>query len=158
MTSRAVDKAVIVAGAAFAAVPLAIVSLFVLCPFVNDRTAAGLADDVAGVPSPADTRVVERFSLAGKLTGNGNGMQYLGGVLVQSDLSSDELDGYYAAYRKGDWDMLVDTQTTRDLGIIDRGDYAFASDVSDTSDGRWYIVYTWGDGIAPFSWFDLRGN
>lgn len=158
MSNRPRNKVAAVIGAAFGVASLAIALFLVACPLVNDRTAARVADDIAAIPVPDDTRIVERFSGAGKLTGNGNGMQFLGAVLIQSGLTRDELDDHYAAYRQGEWDLLVDEQTARDIDIVEHGDYAFATDVSDTSDGRWYIVYTWGDGVAPFSWFDLRGN
>ncbi len=44
---------------------------------------------------PQSTQLVESQSAAGKLTGNGNGMQYMGAILVTSELSEQQLKDYY---------------------------------------------------------------
>ena len=36
--------------------------------------------------------LIESLSEAGRLTGNGNGLQYFGAVLIRSELSLEELD------------------------------------------------------------------
>lgn len=40
--------------------------------------------------------MIESLSQAGKLTGNGNGMQYFGAILIRSELSLEELETYVA--------------------------------------------------------------
>lgn len=46
---------------------------------------------------PQNTELIDSISIAGKLTGNGNGMQYMGSILVASDLSEERLKEYYDA-------------------------------------------------------------
>ena len=47
--------------------------------------------ELCETPLPEKTELIESISRAGKLTGNGNGMQYFGAILIRSDLSLEEL-------------------------------------------------------------------
>lgn len=135
---------------------VALVILFLIaCPIINNITAVNVMNDIRSIPLPEDTEIVETFSRAEKLVGNGNGMQYLGIILIQSDLSLDELDQYYSAYRENQWNYIVEEQVTQELGIIEYGSFLFNTDVSD---GHFYIVYSWGDGLPLLRDIDLRGH
>lgn len=46
---------------------------------------------------PENTQIISSISVAGKMRGNGNGMQYMGSILVRSDLSKEQLLAYYNA-------------------------------------------------------------
>lgn len=59
-------------------------------------------------PLPEQTELIEAISKAGKLTGNGNGMQYFGAILIKSELSLEELETYYSDYRSNEWEYLVE--------------------------------------------------
>ena len=62
---------------------------------VNNRIADRLEKRMLDYPLPPDTEIVDSISVAKKLYGNGNGMQYFGGILVGSDLSEEELYTHY---------------------------------------------------------------
>ncbi len=121
-------------------------------PMINNLSAWKTGQEVGRLPLPPDTEIKERFSRAGKLNGNGNGMQFLGGILVESSLTLEELQAYYASY--GD-SYTVERQETRELAMVEH-DRAFLE--TDVSDGGFYVVYTWGKGISPFCGLDLRGH
>ena len=135
-----------------------LVVLFVMSiPIVNDLTADAVVRDVENIPLPENNELLESISEAGKFTGNGNGMQYFGAVLLRSDLSRDELDKYYSAYRDTEYTCLVKKQETGELdSIIEHGNLAFKSELS--RDENYYIVYSWGSGIGIYSALDLRGH
>lgn len=133
-----------------------LISFIVFIPIVNDYSATKIKNDLKEIPLPPNTEFVDAVSRAGKMTGNGNGMQYLGVMLIRSELSLEELDNYYSTYRVGKWDCLVATQEGQEIEIIEHGELLF--DVDMVSDEKYYIVYTWGNGIIPFSEFDVRGN
>ena len=130
----------------------------VVIPVVNNAIALGVENDLKNIPLPEKTELVESTSKAGKLVGNGNGMQYFGAILIKSDLSPEELDAYYQEFRTGQFDCLVEAQLSSDILPIEGGDLAFQH----TEYGvGYYIVYTWGD--APDwleTWLDtdLRGH
>ena len=96
------------------------------------------------------------ISRAGKFTGNGNGMQYFGAMLIKSDLSLAELDEYYSAYRENEWDYVVEVQDSREIECIEHSHIWFSTDVEPSE--NYYIVYSWGSGVSLFSDFDVRGR
>lgn len=138
---------------------LAVVLLFfaVVVPVVNNAIALSVEKDLKKLPLPENTELVESISKAGKLIGNGNGMQYFGAVLIKSELSQEELSLYYANYRQGLFDCLIEPQTEPEISVASRS----LSFQHKDYDGTYYIVYTWGD--AP-DWMqdlldtDLRGH
>lgn len=138
------------------AVIFASIILFLsLCPVINDISAKHIIVKIESVPLPQDTQIVESFSQAGKLVGNGNGMQFFGAILIESELSLEELDNHYSSYRETSWDYVVKTQSIQNIDVIEYGTYSFETDVSN---GQFYLVYSWGNGISPFQDFDLRGH
>ena len=91
-------------------------------PRVNDHIAKHTMTELAQVPMPEQTKCIEKVSAAGKLSGNGNGMQYLGALLVKSNLSLKDLKKYYAANTPRKWycDVPVNMWTWT-LSIRSRG-------------------------------------
>lgn len=78
-------------GLAFALV----VGFCVSIPLVNDAYARGLERALLETPLPERTERVDSLSRAGRFAGAGNGMEYLGAMLVRSDLPLDRLASYY---------------------------------------------------------------
>lgn len=134
---------------------VAVLLFLILCPIVNNISAKRIVADIESVPLPPETQIAERFSQAGKLEGNGNGMQFFGAILIESELSLEDLDKHYSLYRKTPWDYIVEVQETQNVDVIEHGTYPFLTDMSN---GEFYIVYSWGNGVSPFQDFDLRGH
>ena len=137
----------------------AVLLLFsVVIPIANNAVALGVEKNLKQIPLPEKTLLVESISKAGKLVGNGNGMQYFGAILIKSDLSKEELDKHYRAYGAGPFDYLVASQSGSDILVVEHGDLAFRH----TDYGaEYYIVYTWGKAPAWIQdWLDtdMRGH
>ena len=66
----------------------------------NNCIADSIEKDLRAIELPENTRLVESVSIAGKMFGNGNGMQYIGVILVESDMSPEELEEYYMTHGK----------------------------------------------------------
>ena len=128
----------------------------VTAPRVNDASAGKIQKELEISPLPENTELVEGVSKAGKLTGNGNGMQFFGAILIKSDLSLEELNDYYSAYRKHEDDCIVNMQNGQKVELIEHGTLEFLAEVIEGE--QYYIVYSWGEGMAPFNEFDLRGH
>lgn len=127
-------------------------------PIVNNAIALGVEKDLKSLPLPEKTEFIESTSKAGKLVGNGNGMQYFGAILIKSDLSPEELDVYYQPYRTGQFDCLIAGQSDNNILVIEHGDLAFRYDEYGVG---CYIVYTWGnapDWLQGWLDTDLRGH
>ena len=140
--------------------PIILITLFVLfalsVPIVNNITAATVLSDIKNIPLPENTEYVDGVSAAGKFTGNGNGMQYFGAMLIKTDLSLDELNSYYSDYRENEFRLLIEKQESGEIAVIEHGSLVFESELS--QDENYYIVYSWGDGIDLFADLDLRGH
>lgn len=124
-------------------------------PVVNDAVAAKIADTLEGIPLPPETEFCERISRAGKLAGNGNGMQYFGGILIKSDLTASQLEAHYAACDSKGFKCIVQKQAGQGLHMIEHGKAAWDIQIDD---GQYYTVYAWGDGNSLFSELDFRGH
>lgn len=124
-------------------------------PLINNHTAYKVEKALCEIPLPEETELIESLSQAGKLTGNGNGMQYFGAILIRSDLSLEELDAYYSRYRSNEWECLVKIQEGQSIEGIDHGTLQFAEEIKDRG---YYIVYSWGSENSLLDELDIRGH
>ncbi len=130
-------------------IKLAIIAAVVVT-IVNDTTAVNVAKEIETIPLPQNTIFVESISKAGKLVGNGNGMQYYGAMLISSELSLDELQEHYSKYA---CEVSMIDYPRID---VDHGELSFKTEVFPDNA---FIVEKWGKGV---SWFftecDIRGH
>lgn len=124
-------------------------------PLINNYTAYKVEKALCEIPLPEETELIESLSQAGKLTGNGNGMQYFGAILIRSELSLEELDAYYSDYRSNEWEYLVETQEGQPIEVIDHRTLQFTEEIKDSG---YYIVYSWGSGKSLLEELDIRGH
>lgn len=138
-------------------VALMLVLLIVGIPVGNDMIALSVSKRLRNTPLPEDTEIIDYTSKAGKLVGSGNGMQYLGAILVKSQLTREALDNYYSKYRENYWSYLVSEQKSSQIKFIEHGYLEFDS-LKDTVDfNGYYVVYSWGNNNSLLD-FDLRGH
>lgn len=128
-----------------------LVGAIIAIPISNDIIANKITQNIKEIPLPDNTQYVESFSKAGKLVGNGNGMQYLGGILITSELSLEELQSYYTQHANGEGNCIVEKQTDKNISFIEHGSVSFTTDIDADS---YFIVYSWHTDINPF-WADL---
>ncbi len=130
-----------------------IVLVTVSVPLINNLLAKEIAGDVREIKLPTGAVYVESFAQAGKLVGNGNGLQYVGGILIKSDLSKEDLQAYYE--QKG-LECTIEQQSDRSIDF-DHGSILLRNDISD---GNYYVVYTWGNRYynSIISDLDIRGH
>ena len=126
----------------------------------NNTIADKIEKDLVAYELPKNTELVDSISIAGKLTGNGNGMQYMGAILVDSDLSKEELKEHYSF----EFDYIeVNEQDTVNLNFI--RNVSFNADI-ESRDKTYYSIICWdddrkemfGDFISDLLDFDIRGH
>ena len=121
----------------------------------NDAAARSVADQLAALPVPPGAERVAVGAKAGKLVGNGNGMQYLGAMLIRSDAQPEQIVAFYEAREAVGSGITVNQRA--DLGAYDDSVAADLVGASDRPDE--YVVSVWGS--SP-SWvheeMDLRGH
>ena len=142
------NKAIIV----FLVVIVLIVGFIISIPLVNNYSANNVEQELLSIALPAGTEMIESLSIAGKVVGNGNGMQYFGAILIKSEHTLDELFNYYSGKLEG---ILVKEQKSKEIEFT-HGDVSFSSNINE--EGNYFIVYLFGDGIFPFSELDIRGH
>lgn len=139
------------------AVVLLSIAFCVSIPVVNDLHARKVADELSALPLPENTRIAEKMSIAAKLWGNGNGMQYMGALLIESALSLEELEAFYS--ESGAKYCYVRKQSGKEITVTDHGKYGFKTEISSDN---YYIVYALGKHdnfiIQLYSELDLRGH
>lgn len=106
----------------------------------NNGIANHVEKELKDYPLPEDTVFLDSVSIAGKLVGNGNGMQYMGSILVVSDLSEEEL---YAYYSQAFENIEVRTQETPVIDFLNSHQYRFER-YGDSGDHTHYSVTGWG--------------
>lgn len=128
----------------------------------NNTIADRIEKDLVAYELPTNTELVDSISIAGKLTGNGNGMQYMGAILVESELGEEELKDYYST----DFDYIeVRKQEVADIDFIHTNNYSF-SGFSESNTDSYYSITCWyddrreefGDFISELLDCDIRGH
>ncbi|MFT3799399.1 hypothetical protein [Microbacterium sp.] len=140
------------------------ITVSIVISLQNDAVARSVKDQLISLPLPPDSTLIDSYSEAGKLVGNGNGMQYLGAILIQSELSTTELESHYQAQA-----TVLDEARVSEYPVtitVERGNATQLSEIRSLSGflaeadqaGR-YVVYEWG---YTSSWvlkdWDLRGH
>ena len=130
--------------------------------FTNNRIAAKVEKELRTAPLPEDTVLLDSLSIAGKLVGNGNGMQYMGSILVISDLTEEEL---YDFYSEAFHYIEVRKQETQKIDFLNSSEYSFEL-FGDPEHHDHYSITYWGSpgdlGMGEFVTtlldMDLRGH
>ena len=110
---------------------------------------------------PSETELLDSVSVAGKLTGSGNGMQYMGAILVESNLNAEELKKHYGS----DFEYIEVRKQKNETLVFDHGSYSFQN-LPKTQDTPCYSIICWdanrkelvGDVISEILDFDIRGH
>lgn len=139
-------------------VPISIlVTMMAISYPINNMVAKNIITELKQNSLPEKTVVVEEKSIAARLCGNGDGVQYFGALLLKSELSLIDLDNYYSQFRNKDDCNIVEHQYGQD---IEQNEFPALQDLSfDTNidDENYYILYTWGNYESIFTYLDWRG-
>lgn len=70
-------------------------------PLINNIVAWRMENELKNIPVPKETKQIQHKSIVGKLNGNGNGVDYLATLVVESKQSLEELQAYYRSHKQG---------------------------------------------------------
>jgi hypothetical protein len=73
-------------------------SFTLICPAINDARADRIERELAGMPLPSNTEVLETASFCGNTSGTGNHVEIWAGVLIYSTLSENEIHQFFSDY------------------------------------------------------------
>ena len=134
------------------------IALYFGIVITNNSIADKVEKSLVKYQLPPQTEIVDSVSFAGKLTGNGNGMQYMGAILIKSDLTEKQLTEYY----KNNFDYIEINKQQSNTIIFDLSDLSFQAELEE--DKTYYSVVCWGSNkeLSPLSQvlldFDIRGH
>lgn len=81
-------------------------------------------------------------------------MEYIGGILIRSNLSLSDLQDYYSQY--SNLNIYIEKQTSNNIEFIEHDIVSFKAKIEGND---YFIIYSWGDSSdSAFSEFDLRGH
>ena len=140
---------------------LLLIVLYISIVITNNYIADKVEKELKSYQLPTDSVLVESISVTGKLTGSGNGMQYMGAILIASDLSKQEILEYY----QNEFEYIeVQEQTSPTLESI-RPNSAKFNHFDFDSNHTYYSVIFWGSSsdyvngfFSDILDFDLRGH
>ncbi len=142
----------------FAIIILLPILLYASIVITNNCIADKIETDLVKYQTPAKTEIVDSISIPGKLTGNGNGMQYMGSILVKSDLSENELLNYYGSAFEF---IEVREQKSAKIDFINKRNHSFNATIEEDGD-TYYSITCWDSNrseiFSDFLDFDLRGH
>ncbi|MEK4251806.1 hypothetical protein [Paenibacillus sp. FSL W7-1287] len=142
-------------------IPLSIASLFVVFPILNNISLSKFER----YPLPEETSLIEVKSVVGKLNGNGNSIDFFVGLLIQSELSKDELTLYYehaqyAGAKVEKRNVLIEVLTVEDRVLhskyLEHRQMKFNKLETINDLTGYYFVTIYDGGYQAI--FDLRGN
>lgn len=133
---------------------MALIGFAVSIPIVNDAAARDVETRLLDLPVPEGAERTTSMAQAGKIVGNGNGMQYLGALLIRSDDGVDELQRFYSV--QGEAAGLSITVTpAEDLEEFHSARGFLTRPVEHGT----FVVHAWGDGPGEiFEGLDIRGH
>jgi hypothetical protein len=74
---------------------LIIILPFIIAPLYNNWCLDRFAEQLLSQPLPEETNLLDDIKQCGKLSGNGNGMDFLTVLIIRSDNNLKELELYY---------------------------------------------------------------
>lgn len=131
-----------------------LVGVPVAITLVNDAAARRVEAQLLELRLPDGAELLDSMSQAGKLTGNGNGMQYLGALLIKSDEDATELRRFYEEVEDESGLQIAVTPAQDVQGLHGVGGFLADEGIEGT-----FVIEAWGDGPGWFfEDFDLRGH
>ncbi|MBR4071260.1 MAG: hypothetical protein IKK26_01735 [Clostridia bacterium] len=122
----------------------------------NNCIANNIEDKLISLDLPKSTVLSDSVSIAEKIFGNGNGMQYFGAILITSDLSENELKEYYKQFGE---DYFVEKKEDNFV-ISEKYDHTFSNFPADKNNYMvWCIEYNSHENILyELLDMDFRGK
>ena len=146
-----------------------ILSVLILLPvifyftihFTNNHIASLTLNKLEECPLPAGAALEDTLSAAGKFTGNGNGMQYMGAILISGELDIKQVEEHYKNKLEH---FEIREQSAPVLEFESSKDYSFGEFKNPNL--KYFSVINWGSAKDYFSKdisnilidFDIRGH
>lgn len=126
---------------------LIITSPFLAIPAINNCILRRMERKLKAVPLPERTSQIQTKSIIGKLNGNGNGVNYLATLVVESEQSLAELQLYYSSYNN---EITVAGQNSDKFenSLLEHGELSYSKLENAVDFSDYYTVYVYDSAVA----------
>jgi hypothetical protein len=146
---RVWSMVLVVTAAVLIAVPVSI-------PIVNDVAASDVERRLLDLPVPEGAERIDSMAQAGRIVGNGNGMQYVGALLIRSGDSEAALQRFYSAQERAA-ELSITVTPADDLER--EGFHGARGFLAHSGERGTFVVHAWGEAPGQiFEDLDLRGH
>jgi hypothetical protein len=144
---------------------LIIISPFIITRQLNNISSSNYAKQLYNCPLPSKTSLIAKESDCGNLGSAGNHMDFIAALLIQSNLSLDELESYYNnyAFKPAKTSSSKDHITKNGAGVWHAKEFLSSQEIRKKYftniqiKPNYYIVII-ADYNYPTSIFELRGH
>lgn len=143
-----------------------IFAVFIGNSLINDYKLNLFFKQLSNIKLPNETEVISENKYVGKLNGNGNGIDYFAGIIIDTKLSETELKKYYeninfeAVSSSSNHDVLLGIvkldSSQIDIEVLERYEIKFDENELEHLIGDAYLIYIYDGGYD--SLFDIRGH
>ena len=141
-----------------------VVSIIISVPLWNNMALNSFSEQLFDCNLPVGARLVEKHAICGKLNGNGNGMDFLACILIESDKTTDEVERHFEMLQfKGAKSSahIAEVQVLPANGAKLYTEYLtnkkiFFDENIKPSDNTYYTIVLYDGGYRTL--WDLRGN
>lgn len=136
----------------FLIVALLLLSFLFFIPMINHGISHNLEHQLLNHPIPEHSIVLESSSSSGRFIGNGNGIQYLAVILIETELYKQDLENYYSEYSVTN----IKSSDFDDLGF--NNTKIFSKNYSKDKENKLFAIYVLKASTNAFYDFDVNGH
>ena len=131
----------------------------------NDRLLGGFSRQLFSLKLPEKTSLIETRNICGKLNGNGNSMDFLACILIETELDIHQLEEYYENIKfksvKKERGYSPQAKMVKLLGnkleteYLKHGSIVFSGINEKLDSEKYFVVFIYDGGYESF---DIRGH
>ncbi|MHC5216486.1 hypothetical protein ACYSNR_07445 [Enterococcus sp. LJL128] len=127
-------------------------------PLINNIVVWRMESELENIPVPKGTKQIQHKSIVGKLNGNGNGVDYLATLVVESKQSLEELQTYYKSYNQ-EIDIMSQKNDRFKSNLLERGEIVYQKLKDKAEFSNYYTIYFYRSAkLGSILENDIRGH
>ncbi|MBL1228791.1 hypothetical protein IW492_06035 [Enterococcus sp. BWB1-3] len=127
-------------------------------PLINNIVVWRMESELKNIPVPKGTKQIQHKSIVGKLNGNGNGVDYLATLVVESRQSLNELQAYYKSHNQ-EVDIMNQKSDRFNGNPLERGELLYQKLRDKAEFSNYYTIYFYRSAkFGSILESDIRGH
>ncbi|WP_321383498.1 hypothetical protein [uncultured Enterococcus sp.] len=137
---------------------LILTSPFLLIPAINNMIIWRMENNLKNIPLPDETSQIQTKGIVGKLNGNGNGVNYLATLVVESNQTLGDLERYYQSYN-AQINIIKQSSYKFKSKLLEHGDLSYQKLKGTREFSNYFTIYSYeaAKNGSVLEW-DFRGH